>query len=54
MPVDRGQHLDLGAVLGHPRGADEHGVHRAARDPVEVEVGLEGAQLAPERVALGA
>jgi hypothetical protein len=53
MRVHRGQDLDLGAVLSHPRGANEDGVHRAARDPGEVQIGLKGAQLASERVALG-
>ena len=50
--VDAAEHLDLLAVLGHPRGADEDGVHRAAGDAGDFEVGLERAQLATERVAL--
>ena len=40
------------AVLGQPRRADEHGAHRRAVDAGDVEVLLEGADLAAERVAL--
>ena len=52
MALDRGQDLDAGAVLGQPRRADEDGAHRRPVDARDVEVLLEGADLAPERVAL--
>src|SRR5213592_1086676 len=54
MPLDPSQHLDLGAVLVDPRRLDEHRPHRPALDSADVEVGLERAHLAPERVAAGA
>ena len=39
------------AVLGQPRRADEDGAHRRPVDPGDLEVLLEGADLAAERVA---
>ena len=48
---DRGQHLDPGADLLHPRCADEHGSNRVSGDPGEVEVVLEAVHLAAEGVA---
>src|SRR4051794_11144084 len=51
--VDGGEHLDRRPVLRDPRRADEHGADGRALDPGELEVGLEGVQLAAERVALG-
>ena len=51
MPVDLGEDLDRVAVLGQPRRADEHRAHRRAVDPRDVEVLLERADLAAERVA---
>src|SRR4051794_7813296 len=51
MAVDGGQDLDVVAVLLQPRRADEHGADRAV-DPRDLEVLLEGADLAAERVAL--
>src|SRR4051794_35532564 len=53
MAVDGGEHLDRRPVLGDPRRADEDRADRSAVDPGQVEVGLEGMQLAAERVALG-
>src|SRR5215211_7768555 len=49
--VDLGEHLDAVAVLVDPRGADEHRAHRLAVDAGDLEVRLERADLAPERVA---
>src|SRR4051794_26253765 len=54
VPVDRGEHGHVVAGLGDPRRADEDRAHRRAVHPREVEVGLEGADLAPEGVAFGA
>ena len=51
--VDLGEHLDGVAVLVDPGGADEDGAHGLAAIPGDLEVGLEGADLAAERVALG-
>src|SRR4051794_1026081 len=51
--VHLGEDRHLVARLGDPRRADEHRAHRAAVDAGEVEVGLEGAHLPPERVARG-
>src|SRR3954447_7544469 len=51
--VDGGEDLDRRPVLRDPRRADEHGADGRALDPGELEVGLEGVQLAAERVALG-
>ena len=53
MSVDLGEHLHPVADVGHPRRPDEHGVHGPAGDVGDVKVGLEGAQLAAEGVALG-
>src|SRR3954447_202773 len=51
MAVDGGQDLDAVAVLGEPWRADEHRTNQAV-DPRDLEVLLEGADLAAERVAL--
>ena len=53
LAVDGGEDLDVGTVLGDPRGADEDRAHRAAVHVGELEVLLEGVKLAPEGVALG-
>ena len=52
MAVDGGEHLDVGACPGDPWGADEDCVDGGPGDALQLEVGLEGTQLAPERVAL--
>src|SRR5437868_8425352 len=52
MAVDLGEHLDAGPGLVDPRRADEHAAERLAA--ADVEIGLEAANLAAERVALGA
>src|SRR5687767_6099274 len=46
-----GQHLHPVAGPFHPRRPDEHRVHGLAADPGQVEVGLEGVDLAAEGVA---
>ena len=51
-PSTAREHLDLVAVLRDPRRADEHGPQRPALEAGDVEVGLERADLAAERVAL--
>ena len=53
MAVDRRRAPRRRRRARRPRGADEHGVDRAAVHAGDVEVGLERAQLAPERVARG-
>jgi hypothetical protein len=53
MTVDFGQDLHTGTVLCDPRGADEHPAQRPSGQSFYGEIGLEGAQLAPEGVALG-
>src|SRR5438105_2684207 len=50
MAVDLGEHLDVGAGVVDPRRADEDPPHGLAE--TDVEVGLEAAHLAAERVAL--
>src|SRR4051794_15589056 len=50
VPVDLGQHLDLRPRLLDPRRADEHRAHRLVA-VTDVEIRLEAANLAPERVA---
>src|SRR3954454_12650346 len=52
MAVDLGEDFDAGAVLLDPRRPDEHRVHGLV-EVGEVEVGLERADLAAERVAPG-
>src|SRR5579859_7270128 len=49
MSVHFREHLDVGAGVLDPRRADEDSAHRLAE--ADVEVGLEAAHLAPERVA---
>src|SRR3954447_9544530 len=49
--VHRGEDLDAPPHLVDPRCPDEHGAHRLAGDAVDVDVGLERADLAPKRVA---
>ena len=51
VPVDLGEHLDGLAVLVDPGRADEHRADRRSVDAGDLEVGLERADLAPERVA---
>src|ERR1700749_3698913 len=51
MLADAAEDLHAGTVLGDPWGADEHRVHRAAVDPVQIDIGLERPDLAAERVA---
>src|SRR5262249_5894056 len=51
MPLDAGQHLDGRAVLRDPRGADEDGMYRPPGEPLDLQLGLERAQLSPEGVA---
>src|ERR1700678_2930756 len=53
MPVNIGQDRHLGTVLGDPGRADEDRVNGTALNPLDLERGLEGVQLAPEGVALG-
>src|SRR5438874_1595662 len=50
MAVDLGEHLDFGAGVVDPRRADEDPAHGLAE--TNIEVGLEAAHLASERVAL--
>ena len=50
-PSTVGQDLDRVAVLGQPRRADEDGADRRTVDPRDLEVLLERADLAAERVA---
>ena len=50
--VDGGEDLDPLPRVGDPRRADEHRAHRRAVDAGDPQVGLEGADLAAERVAL--
>ena len=45
-----GEHAHAGPDLLDEGGPDEHRVHRAALDPLDVEVGLEGLELAAEGV----
>src|SRR4051794_16263495 len=47
---DGGQHLDRRTDPLHRRRPDEHGVDRAAVDPVHHQVGLEAVELATERI----
>ena len=49
--VDGGEHLDVVAADLDPRRADEHGAHGLAGHAGDPQVGLEGADLAAERVA---
>src|SRR6266508_370497 len=49
--VDPGQHLHRPADRLHPRGPDEHRVHRAVVDAGDREIGLERVDLTAERVA---
>jgi len=51
MLVDASQHLDAIPMLLHPRGTDEDGAHGPARHTVELDLGLEGADLTTEGVA---
>src|SRR3954469_786687 len=51
MPVDLGEDIDRVAVFGQPRRADEPGADRRTVDAGDVEILLEAADLAAERVA---
>src|SRR6266511_1139916 len=44
--VELGEHLDVGAGLGHPGSADERAGHRAAVEALDVDLRLEGGDLA--------
>ncbi len=53
MTLDLREDLHLGSVLGDPRGADEHPSQWSTLDSVNLQIGLEAAQLTSEGVALG-
>ena len=50
LPVGGGEHLDIRPGLLDPRSPDEDRVHRPARHPGDIEVALEGVDLAAEGV----
>src|ERR1700735_3432439 len=54
MTVNLRQNLNIGTMLGDPRSTDEYASHGPSGQTLHLEIGLEGTQLAPEGVALGA